>query len=702
MDKVRILVVENERIVSMDMQRRLKNLSYDVVGAAVSGEEAIQKAEMYRPDLVLMDIMLDGKLDGIQAAEVIRGRLNIPVIYVTAYGDGPTLERAKITEPFGYILKPFEERELHGHIEIALYKHRIEKKLKDSEERYVLATRGANDGLWDWDLDAHRIYFSPRWMSMLGYNDEEIKQSPREWFSRLHPQDSTRVKREIAAHIKGQSPHFESEYRILCKDGSYRWMLTRGLALRDGLGKAHRMAGSQTDITERKVYDPLTGLPNLTLFMDRIQSAADRNRRYPEHCFSVLSLCLDDLPVINGLTFALKDQLLAQVARRLTEAIQPGDTVASLGEDIFGVLLAEVRNATDATRVAATILNKLSEAFDVNGQEVYVHSSIGIAVSTSGRSLAENLLCDAKTAMHRAKMSGKSQMEIFDENMRAHVAARVQREADLRRAVDRGDFVVHYQPIVSLANGRISGFEALVRWRHRDGVLLPKDFIPLAEQTGLIIPIERYVLRRAMEQMREWDSKFRFHSPLTISVNLSAQHYSERDLVDEITELLKTTGFDSRYLKLEITESALMLDTDIVSSTLARLNDLQIQLAMDDFGTGYSSLSYLHQFPIKTLKIDRSFVKNLGLKNETRKIVQTIVALGNNLGMDVTAEGVENPQQIAVLQAFDCSHAQGYVFSKPLNEDAATVLLERETPWLHTADESLHAVLNSGTVALIT
>src|SRR5215510_6651070 len=230
MDKVRILIVENERIVSMDMQRRLKNLGYDVVGAAVSGEEAIQKSELHRPDLVLMDIMLDGKLDGIQAAEVIRGRLNIPVIYVTAYGDGPTLDRAKVTEPFGYILKPFEERELHGHIEIALYKHRIEKRLKDSEERYVLATRGANDGLWDWDLRNNKIYFSPRWTSMLGYTDDEVRQNPKEWFTRLHPEDRQRVEHQIKAHINGEARHFEAEYRILCKDGTYRWALTRGLA----------------------------------------------------------------------------------------------------------------------------------------------------------------------------------------------------------------------------------------------------------------------------------------------------------------------------------------------------------------------------------------------------------------------------------------------------------------------------------------
>src|SRR5215471_13237109 len=242
--QIRILVVEDERIVSLDIQRRLKNLGYEIVGAAVSGEEAIQKASMHHPDLVLMDIMLEGKLDGIAAAEAIRRRLAIPVIYLTAHADAYTLERAKITEPFGYILKPFEERELHGHIEIALYKHRMELRLKESEERYMLAARGANDGLWDWDLHANRIYFSPRWKAMLGFGHEQIGQHPKEWFGRLHPVDGPRVKRQLVAHLKGTTAHFESEYRIRCSDGTYRWMLTRGMALLNSRGKASRMAGS--------------------------------------------------------------------------------------------------------------------------------------------------------------------------------------------------------------------------------------------------------------------------------------------------------------------------------------------------------------------------------------------------------------------------------------------------------------------------
>ena len=680
MDTVRMLVVEDERIVSMDLQRRLKAMGYEIAGSAVSGEEAIEKAEKLRPDMVLMDIMLDGEMDGTQAAEIIRDRFSIPVIYLTAYADSATLERAKITEPFGYILKPFEERELHGHIEIALYKARMEKKLKDSEERYVLATMGANDGLWDWDLKTQTIYFSPRWKSMLGYSDSEIGQHPREWFSRLHPEDRPRVKQQIAAHITGKAQHFESEYRILCKDGSYRWALTRGLALVDNNGKAQRIAGSQTDITERKLYEPLTGLPNRILFSDRIQSTLDRERSVDSSRFAVLSIKIVDFKEVANGHNGDRDELFLQITQRAKEALRDGDTLALIGEETLGALIMDIRDPSEANTLASRVLEGLNRPFFVDVQRVYFQTSIGIAWS-GGYFSSEDILRDAATAMSRASTSGRSGIELFDEKMRQHVAVRVQKESDLRRAIEREEFQVFYQPIISLDSGKLAGFEALVRWAHRDGLRLPADFIPLAEETGLIIPIERFVLQHAIKQMREWSSKLKLGPGITMSVNLSPQHYSEPGLVDEVQQLLTSTGFDPQMLKLEITESALMRDTEAVSRTLSQLDELHIKLAMDDFGTGYSSLSALHQFPIKTLKIDRCFVSNLGRRTESRKIVQAIVALGKNLGMDVTAEGVENQRQIVELQAFDCSHAQGFLFSKPMNRDQVGQLLAERQQW---------------------
>lgn len=692
--QVRILVVEDETIVALDLKNSLKMLGYDVVGTACSGEEAIAKADQTRPDLVLMDIILKGKMDGVQAADSIRATLNIPVIFLTACADERTLQRAKVTEAFGYLLKPFEERELHGHIEIALYKHHMERALRESEERYSLATLGANDGLWDWNLESKEIYYSPRWKSMLGYEEAQIGRSPDDWFKRMHPADRASVEKKLAQHISGLSSHFESEYRILDASGTYRWMLCRGLALRTGSGKAHRMAGSQTDITDRKVYNPLTGMPNRILLMDRLERSLKRILRQQTCSFAVIALDVDGLKMINdSLGYVLADQLLVQVARRIQGCLSSQDTVAHCGNDDFVLLLEDIKDARNATIAAARVLREMEQPFQLDGQTVYVTATAGITLGTKDCARPEELLRDASTALHRAKAAGKGRCEIFDRDMRAAAVARLKLESDFRKAFDRHEFRVHYQPIICLRTGRLTGFEALVRWQRPSEMVFPGDFIALAESADLIVPLESFVLRTSCAQVAKWQSAQSPDDLLTLSVNLSAKHYSHPDLVKELKDILHSTGLAPWNLCLEITESVLMENTETIAETLSGIQDLNVQVHMDDFGTGYSSLSYLHRFPIDTLKIDRSFVGNLGMSEETWKIVQAILHLAQNLGMDVIAEGIENLMQMRMLQSLGCQYGQGYYFSKPLDPREITSLLARQFPWAVAFDKSGGRVL---------
>jgi diguanylate cyclase (GGDEF)-like protein/PAS domain S-box-containing protein len=692
--QVRILVVEDETIVALDLKNSLKVLGYDVVGTACSGEEAIAKADQTRPDLVLMDIILKGNMDGVQAADSIRSTLNIPVIFLTACADERTLQRAKVTEAFGYLLKPFEERELHGHIEIALYKHHMEKALRESEERYSLATLGANDGLWDWNLESKEIYYSPRWKSMLGYEEAQIGRSPDDWFKRMHPADKVSVEKKLAQHITGLSSHFESEYRILDASGTYRWMLCRGLALRNGNGKAHRIAGSQTDITDRKVYNPLTGMPNRILLMDRLERALKRIQRQQASAFAVIALDVDGLKMINdSLGYIVADQLLAQVSRRIQGCLSSQDTVAHCGTDDFVLLLEDIKNARNATIAAARVLREMEQPFQVDGETVYVTAAAGITLGTKDYTRPEELLRDASTAMHRAKASGKGRCEIFDRDMRAAAVARLKLESDFRKAFEQQEFRVHYQPIVCLKTGRLAGFEALVRWQRPGEMVYPNDFIGLAESSDLIVPLENFVLRTSCAQVAQWQSAQAPEDQLTLNVNLSAKHYSDPNLVKELKEILRSTGFDPKNLCLEITESVLMENTETIAETLSGIQDLNVQVHMDDFGTGYSSLSYLHRFPIDMLKIDRSFVGNLGMSEETWKIVQAILHLARNLGMDVIAEGIENLMQMRMLQSLGCQYGQGYYFSKPLDPREIGSLLTRQFPWAVAFDKGAGRVL---------
>ena len=563
-----------------------------------------------------------------------------------------------------------------------------EEGLRESEERYALAANAANDGLWDWDLTGKNVYYSPRWKSMLGYADDEISSSTEEWFSRVHPEDLSAFNAAIGKHIQSDTSHFESEHRMQHKDGSYRWMLTRGLAMRNEENKAYRMAGSQTDITERKraeeqllydaFHDGLTRLPNRALFTDRLDRALERAKRRDDFTVAVLFLDLDRFKVVNdSLGHMTGDQLLIGVARRLERALRHVDTVARLGGDEFVILLEDIEEISDATQSAERIQAMLREPFDLDESEVFTSASIGIAVSTTGYSRAEDIIRDADIAMYRAKSMGKARHELFDEAMHGRAVELLRLETDLRNAVDREEFRLHYQPIVSLESGEVVGFEALIRWMHPSrGLTYPAAFLPLAEETGLTVAMGSWTLREACHQLKSWQDGAEQWRDLWVSVNLSGRQLLQPDLTKVVDHALQEAQIDPNTLLLEITEGIIMEDPEAATAVLVSLRALGVRLPIDDFGTGYSSLAYLHRFPISSLKIDKSFVKNLDTGGEDEMIVRTIVNLAHNLNMDVIAEGIETESQLDRLKALGCEYGQGFLFSKAVPAEEATAILE--------------------------
>lgn len=561
-----------------------------------------------------------------------------------------------------------------------------EESLRRSEERYALSSLAANDGLWDWDLKTGEIQFSPRWKSLLGYGEEEIGNSMKEWLDRVHPADVEKVKLEINAHLDGLTSHFENEHRMLHKDGTYRWMLTRGAAMRNEEGKPYRMAGSQSDISVRKraeeqmlrdaFYDALTGLPNRTLLTDRLKHVLKRSRRPgDDHGFALLFIDLDRFKIVNdSLGHLMGDALLKETARRLEKCIRPGDTVARLGGDEFVLLSENIGNVDYAKTVADRIQKALSEPFIAGGVEIYTTASIGIALGSGEYQTPEDVLRDADITMYRAKALGKARYEVFDQSMRQQALSLLHMENDLRRAVENGEFQVYYQPIMGLASGAITSVEALARWHHpHRGLISPADFIPVAEETGLIVPIGEWVLRTACTQMKQWQSQGQGF--FRVAVNVSAVQLRQQGFAEMAAAILHETGLNPDCLDLEITESVLMDRNRATVETLGKLKSLGIHLCLDDFGTGYSSLSYLQEFPVNVLKIDRSFVSKLAADPEKGKIVETILLLGKNLGMEVIAEGVETAEQLDRLKSIRCDHGQGYLFSRPVDHEAISAFM---------------------------
>lgn len=565
-----------------------------------------------------------------------------------------------------------------------------EDAYRESEERYALSAQGSNDGLWDWDLRNNVIYFSSRWKSMLGYAEEEIGNHPDEWLSRVHPDDRPEIDARISAHISGLNQHFESESRIKHRNGTYLWILNRGLAVRSESGQAYRMAGSQTDITAGKIateqlvhnsfHDALTDLPNRSLFTDRLQQAITTYARRGKLLYAALFLDLDRFKTVNdSFGHLVGDTLLIAVGHKLVECVRPGDTVARLSGDEFAILLEGISELKDAVDVADRIHLVLGHPFMIEGSEVYAAFSIGIAMGSERYEFAEQVLRDADIAMYEAKKRDSGLTEVFDTTMHTSVLDRTLLESDLRGVLDHNQLSVVYQPIVEISRHQLVGFEALVRWNHPiRGLVCPTEFIFMAEETGIISKIGEWILREACVELKALQGRFPFQPPLNMSVNISGKQFAKENLADLVAEVLEETGLVPETLTIEITESMLMENIEVAIATMNRLRTMGVRIHIDDFGTGYSSLSYLHSLPIDALKIDRSFINKLTAQGENQEIIVSIISLAKSLNFDVIAEGIELDYQLEQMKGLECKFGQGFLFSKPLEPGAIDAWMQAE------------------------
>jgi len=573
---------------------------------------------------------------------------------------------------------------------VAVERTLSEEAIRESEYRFELAVKGSNDGIWDWDIKRDRTYISARWKTMIGFDEKSRFDNIEAWIDNIHSEDQEIFRSALKTHLSGESPYFICEHRMLHHDGTYRWMLARGLAVRDTAGKATRIAGSLSDINENKhtehqllkdaLHDSLTGLPNRALFTDRVTQAISRTMRNSDFLFAVMFLDFDRFKMVNdSLGHSYGDQMLIEISYRLRDCVREIDTVARLGGDEFAILLEDIDAEDEAEEVARRINKLLGGPFRLADKDIVSNASIGIAFSSLGYSHPEEMIRDADIAMYQAKAQGRARHIVFDKGMHVLAVTQLEIETDLRNAIEEEEFLLYYQPVMNADNEKISGFEALIRWQHpRRGFVPPGDFIAIAEETKLIIPIGRWVIREACKQARIWQRAFP-KQELNVSVNIAPQQFTDPNLIDDIRNALAETKLPGQRLKVEITESAIMENPHEVTHRLNQIREMGVQLHVDDFGTGYSSLSHLHRFPIDALKVDRSFVISMGESDENMEIVRTIIALAHNLKLKTVAEGVETRGALEQLKKLGCDFLQGYFFSRPLEVSEATKFISKNT-----------------------
>ncbi len=707
--------------------------------------QSLNTGERYA--LAFVDMRMPPGWDGLETIEKIwHVDRDIQIILCTAYSDYSWEE---INSRFGaadrllILKKPYDTIEVcqlasalcqkwhlarHAHLKLNQLKgmvaeqtQQLEKtneelllqvqRHREAENRYRLAETGVNDGLWDWDIAAGKIYYSSRWKTMLGCDEEQVGSEPSEWFDRVHAEDLVGVRAACNEHFAGRSEQLRGECRLLHKDGQYRWMLYRGVALKDESGHVIRAAGSFTDITERKMaeeqlrfeamHDALTGLANRVKLTDRIGDAICSHKRNPNHRFAVMFLDLDRFKVINdSLGHLVGDKFLIEIAGRLSRFIRAGDEllqtsrddVARIGGDEFVLVMDNVAHETDVLRVAQRLHDAIAEPIVIDGHSLYTSVSIGIAVAHERYNSVTEILRDADTALYQAKAGGRACTRIFDPEMHHRAMAQWQTETALRAAIDNQELRVVYQPVVS-ADGRLASIEALIRWQHPTrGLLEPDAFIAVAEESDLIVRIGRWIAFEACRQLKAWQDRFPLHSYTPISVNMSSKHFALPGFVEEITHALARTGLSPQCLRLEITETVAMRDAHTTVQTLLRLRSMGVLIDVDDFGTGYSSLSYLHRMPIHALKIERSFVGSIFEDSVSGHIVQAITVLAHSLHVDVIAEGVETLPILARVRSMGCDYFQGYCISLPLSSEDMEAYLAKTMPHQNRSDATSQSI----------
>ena len=548
-----------------------------------------------------------------------------------------------------------------------------------------------SEGHWDWNAESNRIHFSARWAALVGDDERELGTSLESWLTRVHPEDFDRVSAALKSLLeKGGLDRFDLPHRIRHRDGSFRWMSCRGSVQRNAAGAAKRVVGAHADVTADTVMDPVTGLPNRLLLLEHLGRSIERANRYQGFHFALLVVDLDRAES-RGTPAASTagDPLLVAAARRLETCLRLGDAasgfrhddvVARLQGDQFGVLVDGLKEVGDATVVAGRVLAVLVAPFPYRGREVFLSPSVGVAVSATGYATPSEVLRDAETAVHRAKLLGKARYEVFDTAILTSARAELQLEADFAGALDRGEFRVFYQPVVAVEARAIVGFEALARWQHPVlGMVSPLDFIPLAEKTGFILPLGMWILREACRQLKAWQQLADVSPNLWVSVNVSGVQFQNASLVEDVSQVLADLALDPRHLVLELTEGIASERPEAVKTLLMQLRSLGVRISVDDFGTGHSSLGRLRQFPFDCLKVDRSFVRGMEGNADVAGILATVSSMARQLGLRVVVEGVENEAQLALVRPLDCD-VQGYVFSKPLDVGRATELLARGLP----------------------